>query len=233
MLDRVLEPEVMDDWQEATAYDAMDFSAVNRDFALTAIGLHPHAVRVLDIGTGTAQIPIVLCQEKSCYQVLGVDMAQSMLILGRRNIEAAGLLQQIRLELADGKSLPYPNWEFDMVLSNSLVHHLPDPQSFFQEVARLVKPNGAVLIRDLLRPDSLAEIDSLAETLREQIVTEAGDYGPRQNQLFRDSLAAAFTLAEIQDLVSNAGMTDYQLSQTSDRHWTLAISGGGHNRVSK
>jgi ubiquinone/menaquinone biosynthesis C-methylase UbiE len=223
MLDRVLEPELMDNWQEATAYNAMDFSAVNRDFALTAIGLHPQAVRVLDIGTGTAQIPIILCQEKSCYQVLGVDMAQSMLILGRRNIEAAGLLQQIRLELADGKNLPYPNWEFDTVISNSLVHHLPDPQSFFQQVARLVKPNGAVLIRDLLRPDSLAEIDRL--------VTEAGDYGPRQNQLFRDSLAAAFTLAEIQDLVAAAGMTDYQLSQTSERHWTLAISGGGHNRV--
>jgi ubiquinone/menaquinone biosynthesis C-methylase UbiE len=225
MLDRVLEPEVMDNWQEATAYDAMDFSAINRDFALTAIDLHPQAVRVLDIGTGTAQIPIILCQEKSCYQVLGVDMAQSMLTLGRRNIEAAGLLQQIQLELADGKSLPYPNWGFDMVISNSLVHHLPDPRSFFQQVARLVKPNGAVLIRDLLRPDSLAEIDRL--------VAAAGDYGPRQNQLFRDSLAAAFTLAEIQDLVLEAGMTDYQLSQTSDRHWTLAINGRAHNRVGK
>jgi ubiquinone/menaquinone biosynthesis C-methylase UbiE len=224
MLDRVLEPEIMDDWPEATAYDAMDFSAVNRDFALTAINLHPHAVRILDIGTGTAQIPIILCQEKSGYQVLGVDMAQSMLILGRRNIEAAGLLQQIRLELADGKNLPYPNWDFDLVISNSLVHHLPDPLSFFQQVARLVKPNGAVLIRDLIRPHSLAEIDRL--------VAEAGDYGFRQNQLFRDSLAAAFTLAEIQDFVSAAGMTGYQLAQTSDRHWTLAISGGGHNRTS-
>jgi ubiquinone/menaquinone biosynthesis C-methylase UbiE len=223
MLDRVLEPEVMDDWQEATAYDAMDFSVVNRDFALTAIGLHPHAVRILDIGTGTAQIPIILCQEKSCYQVLAVDMAPSMLVLGRKNIEAAGLLQQIRLEQADGKRLPYPNWEFDLVISNSLVHHLPDPLSFFQEVARLVKPNGAVLIRDLLRPDSTAEID--------RIVAEAGDYGPRQNQLFKDSLAAAFTLNEIQDFVTTAGMTDYQLTQTSVRHWTLAINGGGHHRV--
>jgi ubiquinone/menaquinone biosynthesis C-methylase UbiE len=223
MLDRVLEPEVMDDWQEATAYDAMDFSAVNNDFALTAIGLHPHAVRVLDIGTGTAQIPIMLCQKKSCYQVLAVDMAQSMLILGRKNIEAAGLLQQIRLELADGKRLPYPNWEFDMVISNSLVHHLPDPLSFFQEVSRLVKPNGAVLIRDLLRPQSNAEID--------KIVFAAGDYGIRQNQLFRDSLAAAFTLNEIQEFVSNAGLINYQLTQTSERHWTLAVVGGEHSRM--
>ncbi len=224
MLERVLEPEVMDDWQEATAYDAMDFSAVNRDFAQTAIDLHPQAVRVLDIGTGSAHIPIILCQEKSGYQILGVDLAQSMLTLGLRNIEDAGLLQRIRLELADGKHLPYPNWEFDMVISNSLVHHLPQPLGFFREVARLVKPNGAVLIRDLLRPNSLAEIDRL--------VTEAGDYGERQNQLFRDSLAAALTLAEVQELVTAAKMTDYQLNQSSNRHWTLAIKGGGHNRVS-
>jgi ubiquinone/menaquinone biosynthesis C-methylase UbiE len=224
MLERVLEPEVMDDWQEATAYDAMDFSAVNRDFALTAIDLHPQAVRVLDIGTGSARIPIILCQEKSCYQLVGVDLAQSMLTLGRRNIEEAGLLQRIRLELADGKQLPYPNWEFDMVISNSLVHHLPQPLSFFREVARLVKPNGAVLIRDLLRPNSLAEIDRL--------VAAAGDYGERQNQLFRDSLAAALTLAEVQELVTAAKMTNYQLNQSSDRHWSLTIKGGGHNRVS-
>jgi ubiquinone/menaquinone biosynthesis C-methylase UbiE len=224
MLERVLEPEVMDDWQEATAYDAMDFSAVNRDFALTAIDLHPQAVRVLDIGTGSARIPIILCQEKSCYQLVGVDLAQSMLTLGRRNIEEAGLLQRIRLELSDGKQLPYPNWEFDMVISNSLVHHLPQPLSFFREVARLVKPNGAVLIRDLLRPNSLAEIDRL--------VAAAGDYGERQNQLFRDSLAAALTLAEVQELVTAAKMTNYQLNQSSDRHWSLTIKGGGHNRVS-
>jgi ubiquinone/menaquinone biosynthesis C-methylase UbiE len=224
MLERVLEPEVMDDWQEATAYDAMDFSAVNRDFALTAIDLYPQAVRVLDIGTGTARIPIMLCQEKLDYQILGVDLAQSMLILGRRNIEEAGLLQYIRLELADGKRLPYPNWEFDLVISNSLVHHLPDPQSFFQEVARLVKPNGAVLIRDLLRPNSVAEID--------QIVAEAGDYGDRQNQLFRDSLAAALTLDEVQELVTGAGMKNYLLEQSSIRHWTLAISSGDQRHSS-
>ncbi len=220
MLERMLEPEVMDDWQEATAYDAMDFNAVNRDFALTAIDLYPQAVRILDIGTGTARIPIMLCQEQPGYQVLGVDLAQSMLVLARRNIEEAGLLQQIRLELADGKRLPYPNWDFDLVISNSLVHHLPDPQSFFQEVARLVKPNGAVLIRDLLRPASVAEIDRL--------VAEAGDYGERQNQLFRDSLAAALTLDEVQELVTGAGITNYRLAQSSHRHWTLSIRGSSH-----
>lgn len=214
-LARILEPEVMDDWQEAIAYDAMDFLAADRDFALTAIQLYPQAVRVLDIGTGTAKIPIVLCQEQVNYRVLGVDLAESMLAVGRRNVEAAGLAARIELTLADAKNLPYPAGAFDLVVSNSLVHHIPEPIDLLREVARLVKPAGAVLIRDLLRPQSLAEID--------RIVAQAGNYNRHQTQLFRDSLHAALTLAEVQDLVVAAGLARAHVYQSSERHWTVAI----------
>jgi ubiquinone/menaquinone biosynthesis C-methylase UbiE len=216
MLQRVLEPEVMDSWQEATAYDAMDFTEVNSDFVRTAIALHPTAVKVLDIGTGPARIPILLCQAQSGCRVIAVDLAQSMLVLGRRNVEEAGLAQRIRLELADGKGLPYPNMDFDLVISNSLVHHVPEPIDLFKQVARLVTPRGAVLIRDLLRPESLVEIDRL--------VAAAGDFGPYQNQLLRDSLHAALTLDEVTELAKAAGLTQGRLYQSSERHWTLAIA---------
>ena len=62
-MDRILEPEVMDTWLEATAYDAMDFVSVNTAFANDAIALDPHAVKILDVGTGTARIPILMCQQ--------------------------------------------------------------------------------------------------------------------------------------------------------------------------
>lgn len=215
MLQRVLEPEVMDSWEESTAYDAMDFAEVNGDFARTAVKLHPQAVRVLDIGTGPAQIPILLCQEQSCYQVWGVDLAQSMLVLGRRNVEEAGLLQRITLELADGKRLPYPNWDFDLVVSNSVVHHVPEPIDLFREVGRLVTPRGAVLLRDLVRPESVEEID--------RIVAAAGDFDGRQRQLLWDSLHAALTLAEVEELAKAANLKAGKLYKSSDRHWTLAI----------
>jgi ubiquinone/menaquinone biosynthesis C-methylase UbiE len=215
MLQRVLEPEVMDSWEESTAYDAMDFLEINSDFARTAAALHPQAVRVLDIGTGPAQIPILLCQEQTSCLVWGVDLAQSMLVLGRRNVEEAGLLQRITLELADGKRLPYPNWDFDLVISNSVVHHVPEPIDLFREAARLVTPRGAVLIRDLVRPESVAEID--------RIVDAAGDFGERQRQLLWDSLHASLTLAEVEDLAKAANFPTGRLYKSSDRHWTLAI----------
>src|SRR5258707_15573978 len=102
MLPRVLEPEVMDTAQEAIDYDAMDHSAVNRlfvtDFLFAAIeaGLpvaeEPGAVsgkpvEVLDLGTGTAQIPIELCRRAANIRVVAIDLAAEMLQMAKLNIE--------------------------------------------------------------------------------------------------------------------------------------------------
>jgi ubiquinone/menaquinone biosynthesis C-methylase UbiE len=213
-MDRILEPEVMDTWLEATAYDAMDFVTVNTAFATDAIALDPHAIKILDVGTGTARIPILMCQSQPQYLITGVDLAQSMLIIGQRNVAEAGLTQRIRLERVDSKKMPYPDLEFDMLISNSLVHHLPDPLSFFAEIKRLVRPGGAFLIRDLVRPEN--------DRLVNELVAQVGeDYDPHQQQLFRDSLKAALTLAEVQSLIDRVGLPQVKLTQSSELHWTI------------
>jgi ubiquinone/menaquinone biosynthesis C-methylase UbiE len=214
-MDRILEPEVMDTWLEATAYDAMDFTTVNTAFANDAISLDPNAVKILDVGTGTARIPILMCQQRSQYLITGIDLAQSMLIIGQRNVEESNLSQRIRLERVDSKRMPYPDLEYDMVVSNSLVHHLPDPFVFFGEVKRLVRPDGAILIRDLIRPESDRIVDDL-------VTKFGGDYDTQQQQLFRDSLKAALTLAEVQELSDRVGLKQVNLSQTSELHWSLS-----------
>jgi ubiquinone/menaquinone biosynthesis C-methylase UbiE len=213
-MNRILEPEVMDTWLEATAYDAMDFESVNTAFATDAIDLDPHAIKILDVGTGTARIPILMCQQRPQYLITGIDLAQSMLIVGQRNVEEAGLNQRIRLERVDSKQMPYPDLEFDMVVSNSLVHHLPDPLSFFQEIERLVRPGGAILIRDLIRPENDRFVNDLVAKI-------GGEYDDQQQQLFRDSLKAALTLTEVQELIDRAGLSQVKLSQSSDLHWTI------------
>jgi ubiquinone/menaquinone biosynthesis C-methylase UbiE len=214
-MDRILEPEVMDTWLEATAYDAMDFELVNTGFVVDAIALDPHAVKVLDIGTGTVRIPILMCQQRPQYLITGIDLAQSMLIIGQRNVAEAQLTQRIKLERVDSKRMPYPDLEFDMLVSNSLVHHLPDPLSFFGEIKRLVKPGGAMLIRDLIRPASDKIVDELVAKI-------GADYDLHQQQLFHDSLKAGLTLVEVQELIDRVGLTQVKLSQSSDLHWTIA-----------
>jgi ubiquinone/menaquinone biosynthesis C-methylase UbiE len=213
-MDRVLEPEVMDTWLEATAYDAMDFMSVNTAFAVDAIELDPHAIKVLDLGTGTARIPILMCQQRPQYLITGIDLAQSMLIIGQRNVAAAQLTQRIKLERVDSKRMPYPDLEFDMLVSNSLVHHLPDPLSFFGEVKRIVKLGGAMLIRDLIRPQN-------DQIVNELVAKIGANYDSHQQQLFHDSLKAGLTLEEVQELIDRVGLIQVKLSQSSDLHWTI------------
>ena len=219
MLARVLEPEVMDTEAEAVEYDAMDFQGVNGAFAQAAVHLAPPQATVLDVGTGTARIPILLAGLRPAWQITAIDLARSMLAIAERNIKKAGCESQIRLEFVDAKRLPYASGSFDGVISNSLLHHLPNPVESLREIKRVLKPHGFLLIRDLLRPDSLTQLD-------QQVAAIAPDYTPHQRQLFRDSLHAALTLPELDGYLHSLGWTGNtpqapRLYQSSDYHWTM------------
>src|SRR5690242_20552286 len=125
VLERVLEPEVMDSAEEARDYDSMDHSQVNQLFVSDLLAFHSSPVRVLDVGAGTAQIPIELCRRHADVRVVAIDMAEHMLELGRRNVERAGHAARIELRLCDAKQMPFGGASFDCIISNSIVHHIP------------------------------------------------------------------------------------------------------------
>lgn len=225
MLPRVLEPEVMDTEEEAVDYDSMHHETVNRAFvddllhAASQLGIQvptadEPALRVLDVGTGTAQIPIELCRRPGPFHVVGIDLAAEMLKLATRNISRAGLQSRITIELVDGKNLPYADGSFDWVMSNSIIHHIPNPAICFQEMHRVLKPGGLWFVRDLFRPADSGTIESIVQTY-------AGMDSARQQQLFRQSLHAALTVPEVYELVAKLGVSADQVAATSDRHWTL------------
>jgi ubiquinone/menaquinone biosynthesis C-methylase UbiE len=213
MMERVLEPEVMDSLTEAIEYDAMDFTEVNTAFAKSAIALGPPQGIILDAGTGTGRIPVLICQMRSKWQIIAIDAAKSMLEVAAQHVQQANLQSSIRLELVDAKSLPYEDGHFDMIISNSLVHHLPNPLPFFKELKRVVKSNGGIFIRDLIRPENAQIMNALVDSIGEE-------YDEYQKKLFRDSLHAALTLDEVNQLISLSGLQQVKVYQSSDRHWT-------------
>lgn len=213
MLPRTLEPEAMDSPEEALAYDRMDHGEVNRRFVDDLLAAGPDLSQVLDLGTGTAQIPVALCRRMPEARVVAVDLAVSMLDVALANIEAAGLREAIRLDRVDAKQLPYPDGAFACVMSNSIVHHVPDPLRVLREAWRVVRPGGVIFFRDLLRPASRAEVDRL-------VALYAGDCDEYQQTLFADSLCAALTLPEMRQLVGQLPADPQTVQQTSDRHWT-------------
>ncbi len=216
MLSRVLEPEAMDTDDSVAAYDAMDHTAVNAAFVADALRLAPSPVRALDLGAGTARIALAFCAAHPTVRVTGVDLSPTMVRRGAHNVAAAGLTARVGLVVADVTRLPYAPGDFDLVLSNSFVHHLPEPARFFAALVSLASATGvAVFVRDLVRPASVAARDALVA----RYAAADSDLG---RELFRASLHAALTLDEVRQLVAASGLDGATVSQTSDRHWTLA-----------
>jgi ubiquinone/menaquinone biosynthesis C-methylase UbiE len=202
----------MDSPREASDYDAMDHTEVNARFCSELLALRPPG-RVLDVGTGTALIPIELCRRAPGIEVHAIDLASSMLAIARRNVARAELDARIHIESGDAKAMRWEERAFDTVISNSLIHHMPDP--------------GRVLlfVRDLVRPESAEHVRQLLETYAP--IQDTGDaalhamYG-RQRGLFEASLHAALGLEEVRALVAPLGVPPEAVRLTSDRHWTLS-----------
>ena len=221
MLPRILEPEVMDTVEDAIDYDSMDHSEVNRRFvddwvaACQHRGIDPARLRdMLDVGTGTARIPIEFCQRFPQLQVDAIDLAFEMLKLGALNVERAGLRGRIDLGVVDAKRIKFHDRAFETVVSNSIIHHIPEPFDSLTEMVRVLAPGGLLFVRDLMRSESAAEIERIVETY-------AGDSSPRQRQLFRQSLHAALTVDEVADMLEKVRLPGDWVEATSDRHWTI------------
>ncbi|MBA4186440.1 MAG: SAM-dependent methyltransferase [Planctomycetaceae bacterium] len=234
MLARVLEPEVMDTAEDARDYDAMDHSAVNQLFAAEFLEVWDGTSPILDVGTGTAQIPIELCRLHASLieasreaiphvstpvwgelRIVAIDLADHMLTLARQNVERANLTSQIQLEKADAKGFAYPDRHFGAVISNSIIHHIPDPSCCFAQMHRVCALEGTVFVRDLLRPSSSATLEHIVNTY-------AAGANDHQRRLFAESLHAALTLDEVRAFVGTLGYPPESVQQTSDRHWTWA-----------
>jgi ubiquinone/menaquinone biosynthesis C-methylase UbiE len=213
MLPRVLEPEVMDSAAEAHDYDAMDHAQVNRAFVVDFLAVwRPHG-QVLDVGTGTAQIPIELCRQNPTVTVVAIDAARHMLEVGAANVKKAGFDQRLELRFCDAKRLPFAGGSFAAVMSNSIVHHIPEPLEVLREIRRVTAPGGTIFVRDLMRPAS-------DRTVKHLVATYVGAANAHQQKMFDESLRAALTLEEIQALVRQLALDPAAVRATSDRHWT-------------
>jgi ubiquinone/menaquinone biosynthesis C-methylase UbiE len=215
-MNRVLEPELMDDERQSIAYAKADFSASNQSFVDGLIRDFPaHLRRAVDIGCGPGDVVIRLARAASPIHITAIDGSAPMIALARDAVRQAGLEPRVTLLEGYIPGVALEERSYDAVLSKDLLHHLPDPSALWKEIVRLGRPGAAVYVMDLVRPPTRADAQRIVDNV-------AANEDPVLREDFYNSLCAAFTLDEIGKQLLQASL-DLRLEKISERH--MLISG--------
>lgn len=217
-MERVTEPELMDEHEQAQAFAQADFEEPHGRFVDLARERLPRelAGTVLDLGCGTGDISMRFARGFPSCTVHGVDGAPAMLRWGRDILARRPELVS-RVELIEGvlPGAKLPRERYDAIISNSLLHHLHDPQVLWQTVRAHAGPGTPVFIMDLMRPSSTEAALALVK-----------EYAFGEPEVLRrdfyNSLLAAFEPEEVRSQLAEAALP-FTVEEVSDRH--LLVTG--------
>jgi len=114
----------------------------------------PKELSVLDVGTGTGQLALLLAEE-GAREVVGIDISPAMLEAAelQRLSARSAAARRVSFRLAPAHALPFRDERFDAIVCRLLLHHSHKPQVILAELARLLKHNGLLIVADLLSAD--------------------------------------------------------------------------------
>jgi trans-aconitate methyltransferase len=208
----------MDSEEQTVAYAEADFNESNSLFTqrfLERFRDLPPTGRLADLGCGPGDITVRLALALPGWELTGFDAGPNMLERAAERLAGEGSSLPVRFELAHlpDPSLPRNRW--DAVVSNSLLHHLPDPTALWESVVQFGAAGAAVQVMDLVRPETEAEAQRLVEAY-------AADAPMVLREDFYNSLLAAYTTEEVSSQLIRAGLDGLKIEAASDRHWIVA-----------
>ena len=179
----------MDSEAQTRAYAEADFNESNSLFA-EKFGEYftdnPSAGSMADLGCGPGDISIRMAVKYPGWKVTGLDAGENMLKLAQQRLDAEQLSDRVRFQHSYLPDDSLPAASFDAIISNSLLHHLPQPLVLWQSINHLASPGAAIQVMDLLRPETESGARSLVEAY-------AADAPEILQEDFYNSLLAAYT----------------------------------------
>jgi ubiquinone/menaquinone biosynthesis C-methylase UbiE len=162
--------------------------------------------RVLDIGTGSGLLAIQLARARDChFDIVALDISENMINKARENAGRSGVTDKINFIVSTAAALPFPDNSFDVVISYASLHHWFEPVAVFNEVARVTRETGFVIIRDNRRV-----YQSLAWRAIIWLISRFMNRRHREN--WPRAILASYTIPEIDDILSRSGLNGYRVS---------------------
>ncbi|XDD46329.1 trans-aconitate 2-methyltransferase [Leptospira sp. WS39.C2] len=215
---RIPEPELMEEANQIESYANADFesahSMIIKHFQ-NRLPLKFSPTSVLDLGCGPGDMSSRLIPLFPNSDFTFLDGSNLMLNFCQKRLfalidEKRNNKMFFKNELVQGF---VPESSYELVFSNSLLHHVNDAFDFWATIQRSIDDDSFIFVCDLLRPNSIAEA--------KQLVTRyANDESEILKTDFYNSLLAAYRLEEINDMIQTIRMSHkLNLEIISDRHW--------------
>ncbi len=226
-LPRTPEPEVMDDAEEVEAYASAAaqsyLDAIDNTLVEQVVSLGVASGRLLDVGCGPGNIALKIARRLPEVRVVGVDFSVNMVRAAKDAAAAQKLSGRAVFFSGDAKRLPFAEKSFDFVLSNSVLHHLQHPIAMLNDMRRVAKPGGIVLLRDLRRPGRL--IFPL------HVGWFGRHYSGLMKKLYTDSVRAAYTGEELARMLGESRLAAARVFYHERTHLGFVYDGrlAGHS----
>ena len=183
---------------------------VEDTFVESALKLGIETGMVLDVGTRAGLIALkILWQNENLYSI-GVDSSATMIERARETATAWGLGERAFFQVGDARQMRLKSGYFDLVVSDGVLHRFSDPISVLSEIGRVLKPKGALLIRDYRRPNRFK--------MSRTIEAEARKFGNRMRPQIEAALRGAFTLAELKRSVAQSALKGASVIELDENH---------------
>jgi ubiquinone/menaquinone biosynthesis C-methylase UbiE len=190
---------------------------IEEEFVRHALSLGVDGGMILDVGTRVGLIVLKVLWQNENFYAIGMDKSRALIERARETATAWGLGERAFFQVGDARKMRLKTGYFDLVISDSTLHVFDDPLSVLCEINRVLKPRGALLIRDLQRPSRFQ--------LQRKIDVHSTLYGSRMRPHVETSLRAAFTKSEFEALVRASGLERVRISQPDASHFLLERSG--------
>ena len=215
---RITEPELMTEKAQAEAYASADFDQSDQAI-IDAFDTHfPHTEisgNILDIGCGPGNMTFKFANRFPNANIIGIDGSAEMIRLANtKKQHNISLYNRITFTTGVIPNTLLPTINYDAIVSNSLLHHLHQPDVLWNTIKQYASPETKVFIVDLFRPAS-------KEKALDIVNNYAIDEPKILRQDFYNSLLAAFTPIEIKQQLTDAGLINLQIDIISDRHLVI------------
>jgi len=220
-MQRIPEPELMNEPEQVLAYSNADFAAAHQSVVENFTQIFPNlftnpevSPTILDLGCGSGDVTMRFAQHYPSCKIDAVDGAEEMLKHAKALFTKTALSGRITLHHQSIANCNFKNGSYDAIISNSLLHHLHNPQELWSIVKQVASTNTAIYVCDLFRPETTQDASELVD-----------QYASNEPEILRtdfyNSLLAAFTPHEVHKQLEITELTSLEVDIVSDRHMLI------------